>query len=120
MMTDSPTQRTLNELRKRGYTVAIVERWNPHAKIRQDLFGWMDIIAIRENEILGVQATSYTNHSARMRKLGNECVDQVSEWIAAGGVAQVWSWKKKPKMKKDGTKSLQSVWEPKITNVLGA
>jgi hypothetical protein len=35
----TPTQRSLAYLRAEGWQVAIVERWNPHARIRQDLFG---------------------------------------------------------------------------------
>ena len=42
-----PTQRTLARLRQEGaLEVAIVEHWNPHARIRQDLFGFIDILAI--------------------------------------------------------------------------
>ena len=47
-MAISPTQRTLKRLReKEEYPlVTIVERWNAFAKIRQDLFGIIDILAI--------------------------------------------------------------------------
>ena len=106
----TPTQRTLRELRTRAYTVAVVERWNAHAKLRQDLFGWMDVLAIREKEILGVQATSGSNHSARVNKLQTECDDAVAKWLAAGGRVVVWSWRSKPKIKKDGTKSKVKEW----------
>lgn len=54
----SPTQRSLEYLREQGYTVAIVEHWNPWAKIRQDLWGWCDLLAIRKNEVLAVQVTA--------------------------------------------------------------
>ena len=42
----TPTQRTLAECRRRGWTAAVVEKWNPHARIRQDLFGCIDILAV--------------------------------------------------------------------------
>jgi hypothetical protein len=42
----SPTQRTLAECRKRGWVCQVVEKWNPHARIRQDLFGCIDIVAL--------------------------------------------------------------------------
>ena len=32
----TPTQRSLKYLREQGYTVAITERWNPFARIRQE------------------------------------------------------------------------------------
>jgi len=65
----SPTQRTLRHLRAAGYPlVQVVERWNPHAKVRQDLFGVVDVLAVG-SDIVGVQATSGSNVAARVRKL---------------------------------------------------
>ena len=54
----TPTQRSLKYLREQGYTVAIVERWNAFAKIRQDLFGFIDLLAIKPGETLAVQTTA--------------------------------------------------------------
>lgn len=68
-MSASPTQRTLAELRKRGYPlVQVVERWNPFAHVRQDLFGIIDVVAVGP-DIVGVQATSASNVSARITKI---------------------------------------------------
>ena len=65
----SPTQRTLAHLRKLGYPlVQVVERWNPYARIRQDLFGIIDVVAVGE-DIVGVQATSYSNVTSRVTKI---------------------------------------------------
>lgn len=65
----SPTSRTLEHLRKAGYPlVQVVERWNPHARIRQDLFGIIDVVAVGE-DIVGVQATSASNVSKRIAKI---------------------------------------------------
>lgn len=72
----SPTQRSLAYLREQGYLVAIVERWNPHARIRQDLWGWCDLLAIRKNEVLAVQVTA-SAVSERIKKI------QESETVAA-------------------------------------
>ena len=55
-------------LRDQGYTVAIVEHYNCFTKRRHDLFGFADLLAIRENEVMLVQVTSGTNVSARDRK----------------------------------------------------
>jgi hypothetical protein len=41
-MATSPTQLSLKKLREEGYTVAVVEHWNSFARIRQDLFGFID------------------------------------------------------------------------------
>lgn len=64
----SPTQRTLQHLREAGYPlVQVVERWNPHARVRQDLFGIIDVVAVGA-DIVGVQATSGSNVSKRTAK----------------------------------------------------
>ena len=65
----TPTQRSLEALREAGYLPVVVERWNPFAKIRQDLWGWCDILAIRKGEVLAVQVTSTGNVSARVKKI---------------------------------------------------
>jgi len=65
----SPTQRSLKLLRDRGYPlVQVVERWNPHARVRQDLFGIVDVLAVGD-DIVAVQATSGSNVSKRVAKI---------------------------------------------------
>ena len=65
----SPTQRTLAEMRKRGYPlVAVTERWNPHARVRQDLYGIVDVLAVGA-DIVAIQTTSGSNVSARVAKI---------------------------------------------------
>ncbi len=91
-MTKSPTQRALADLRKLGYTVQVVERWNPYAKIRQDLFGFIDIIAMRPGELLGVQACAGASHAARREKALSE--PRLRTWLEAGGKAEIWSYAK--------------------------
>src|SRR5690554_5925617 len=67
-MAASPTQRSLQALRKAGYTAETVEKWIPGANIRRDLFGFLDILAIRDGDIVGVQATTASNLAARVAK----------------------------------------------------
>ena len=64
----TPTQRSLAYLRNEGYLVAIVEHWNPFARIRQDLFGFIDLLAIRRDETLAVQVTA-SGVSSRVHKI---------------------------------------------------
>ena len=46
-MAASPTARTLALLRREGWSQSqVVETWNPHARRRVDLLGWMDIMGI--------------------------------------------------------------------------
>jgi len=86
----TPTQRSLAALKEQGYLPTVVERWNAFAKVRQDLWGWCDILAIRKGEVLAVQVTSGSNVSARIKKI------QESETIAkireAGIRVEVHGW----------------------------
>ena len=88
----SPTQRTLAALRKAGYRAAVVERWNPHARIRQDLFGVVDVLAIRAGETLAVQACS-SRVADRVRKLADS--EALPDMRAAGWRVEVWGWTKR-------------------------
>jgi hypothetical protein len=65
----SPTQRTLAEMRRRGYLADVTERWIPGANVRRDLFGVIDVLCVGEHEVVGVQATSGDNVAARITKI---------------------------------------------------
>lgn len=66
----SPTQRSIKALRDDGWLVDIVERWiGGHIKVRKDLFGMFDLIAVRGEEVLLVQTTSGSNVAARVKKI---------------------------------------------------
>lgn len=65
----TPTQRSLKLMRDRGYMAAVTERWNPHARVRQDLFGIVDVLCLGEDDIVAVQTTSASNMSSRVRKI---------------------------------------------------
>ena len=88
----SPTARSLDRLRKMGYRAQVVEHWNPFAKRRVDLFGFIDVLAIREGEILGVQATTMDNRSKRVEKIRTH--ESVPAWLSAGGLLEVWAWRR--------------------------
>ena len=103
----SPTELTLKMLRSDGWTAQVVERWNPHAKVRQDLFGFIDIVAFKPSEgVLGVQATSYANISARKNKILNSA--KAKDWIQCAGL-YVIGWRKKARL--PGGREL---WEPTL------
>lgn len=97
----SPTQRTLAELRKRGWIAQVVEKWNPHAHVRVDLFGVIDLVAIRpttEGEpsaIVGIQACAGGggDHAERRKKILAE--PRAAAWCGAGCELEVWSWGKR-------------------------
>ena len=99
----TPTQRALAELRKLGATAAIVERWNAFAKLRQDLFGFVDVLAIVGGNIVAVQVTSGANHAARRSKILAE--PRALAWLKAGGLIEIWSTSKK------GAKGKRKLWK---------
>ena len=92
----SPTDRTLAYLRKQGYLAAVVEKWVPGANIRQDLFGFADVLAVHQvaKEFLLVQTTTAGNFSSRMKKAKGR--PELGIWLQAGGKFEVHGWSKGP------------------------
>ena len=100
----SPTQRTLAKLKMEGWTVQVVEKWNPHARIRQDFLGIIDIIALRGDRTLGVQCTTLSNLGPRVQKITES--EHIGTLRDAGWNVEAWGWRK-----------LKSGWEPKIVDL---
>lgn len=66
----SPTQKSIASLKKEGWRVAIVEKYNFHAHVRQDLFGFGDLLAVCPTEKpLIVQTTTQDHANARVEKI---------------------------------------------------
>lgn len=90
----TPTQRTLAELKKRGYYAAVVEKWIP-AKgggFRKDLFGIIDVIALHGDMTIGIQVAG-TNFSSHVKKI-LDAQEAVSAWL--GGASrrlEIWGWR---------------------------
>lgn len=100
----SPTQRSLKKWRDAGWTCAITERWNQFAKVRQDLFGFADLVVIRPAwRITAVQTTSGPNLAARIEKIRQE--PKAAIWLAAGGRIIVEGWRKV------GPRGKRKTWE---------
>lgn len=91
-MATSPTQRSLKLLREKGYTVAVVEHWNSFVNKRFDLFGFIDLLALKDGETLAVQTTSYSNVSARINKIADH--ENVAAVRKAGWSIHVHGWHK--------------------------
>lgn len=68
-MATSPTQLTLRDMRGRGYHAEIVEKYNSFTRTKNDLLGFVDVLCFGTGEIVGVQTTSYSNLSARLKKI---------------------------------------------------
>lgn len=91
----TPTSRTLKYLRDDGWTAEVVEKWIPGANIRKDLFGFIDVMAIRDDETLAVQVTSGGNVSARIKKI--EDIETLAAVRKAGWGIEVHGWRKNAK-----------------------
>ena len=89
----SPTAQSIALLKKEGYTVKIVEKWNPWSKTRQDLWG-MDIVAIKSGipGVLGIQATSRGNVSTRIKKI--MALPEAKLFVECSNKLEVWGWDK--------------------------
>lgn len=99
------TAKTMAEMRKRGYLVEKVEQTIPKSFIKRDLFGCIDVIGICGPVTLAVQATSYSNISARVKKIQVEKADELARMMAAGWKVEVWGWMLRPLRK--GSKAMR-------------
>ncbi len=107
MSKTSPTKRTLDWLRDHGFDAGVVERFNTFTKRRHDLFGWIDIVAIKGSLTVGVQATSSDNLAARVTKAAE--IPQCEAWAKEGN-RQAWffGWRK------GGAAGKRKVWTCRI------
>jgi hypothetical protein len=64
----SPAQRSKRLMESEGYTVDVVEHWNAFAHKRFDLFGFLDLLCVKD-KVVGVQTTTASNMSARRKKI---------------------------------------------------
>lgn len=92
----SPTQRTLKACKEMGRITGIVERFNAHVGefgIRQDLFGFIDIICIDPTQgIVAIQSCGQ-DFSGHIKKLLEERNEAVYEWLKHARV-ELWGWRK--------------------------
>lgn len=88
----NPNKLTLDALRIAGWVAAPVEQWVPHTAIRRDLFGFLDILAVKGVVTLGIQATSRGNVADRMKKVMTH--ENFPAVAIAGWKVEVWGWDK--------------------------
>ena len=113
----------MRHLRQEGHICAVVERWLAYASrptrptgqgppgIRQDLFGFIDIISLAPDGIIGIQCTTGAGHPQHKAKiLANEVAP---EWIKSGGRIQLWTWRKL--LVKRGGKAM--LWTPRVEEI---
>ena len=91
----TPTQRSLALLRERNWAPWVVERWIAPVKRRLDLWNVIDILCMTEGHVIGVQTTSGSNVSARVKKI-REC-EYFEKMKAANIQLLVHGWRKNSK-----------------------
>lgn len=111
----SPTQRSLAHLRKEGWTVCVVEKFNSFCKIRIDAFGFGDLLAIRPAttdctgakiaQIALVQATADNGGHMANRRTKILSLAESAEWKRAGGIILLHAWGKK------GARGERKTWQ---------
>jgi hypothetical protein len=67
-----------------------VERWIQAIKQRKDLFGFVDVLAVKDGNTLAIQATTGSNHADRVKKV--KASPLLPAVLAAGWIVEVWSW----------------------------
>ena len=106
----SPTQRTLKALRDQGFVCGMVERWQAQSGVRQDLFGFIDIICMTDAGVLAVLSTG-TAFSEHYKKITHDCAIHARQWIQMPNARlQLWGWRKVKKVR--GGK--QMVYRPRV------
>jgi hypothetical protein len=94
----TPTALSLRLLRADGWLVDVCERWVPTGngvgKVRKDLFGLVDLVALRGDTTMGVQTTSNSNVNARLNKINDdEHRSALHALQAAGWLIVVHGWR---------------------------
>jgi hypothetical protein len=102
-MASKPTQRCLKDLKDLGFERQVVERFCIFSKRRIDLFGIIDILAIGQGSVLGVQVTSGSNHAARRTKALAE--PRLRKWVGSGARFELWSYSKR------GERGKRKTWQ---------
>lgn len=128
-MADTPTSRTLNECRKRGWAPGVVERWKPGFRknaqtgeseqipygTRVDFLGFADIMALDgQPGYLAIQACIGAHLSARLQKA--LAVPELKQHLEAGNRFQVWGWREV--WIDTSAKTKRKTWKPKIVSVV--
>lgn len=104
----SPTERALAYYRAQGCECVKLERYNHYARIRQDIWG-ADILVRHGRKLVAIQATSGSNHSARVKKsIANPLV---ANWLKGDAGFEVFSESKR------GARGMPKKWTQRITQL---
>lgn len=90
---------SITHAKSMNWLIDKTERWIPYAKIKKDLFGFIDLLAIDpEYNIYGIQTTTYANMNARIDKILNH--ENYKRVKNSKIQITIWAWKKITKKNK--------------------
>ena len=119
-MPDNPTRRTLNHFKARDWVHGRVEFYNPKTQRSRDFLGFVDVLAIDPDRLgsLAIQVTSYSNISARVRKICDdpETRRKAAAWLRSKNRLEVWGWKEFDKIEMSGP-FLGCRWRPRFVEI---
>ncbi len=105
----------MEEARRRGFTIGVVERYIHARRIRMDYLGVIDLIAISPVNTIGIQACSGCDHAKHRTKLLESIYTAI--WLESPHrKLAIWSWRKK-KIKRGGVAYRWHLREDEITLV---
>ena len=90
-----PGSRSMKWCREQGFIVEKVEHWNSFARIRQDLFGFADLIVLDGSQgSCLIQVTTKSNFIARRYKILKEAAVRIKAmaWLTAGNRIVIHGW----------------------------
>lgn len=97
-------ERTLSVCKELNFMVAKVEHFNTFAGVRQDLFGFIDLIAIHPRYgTIGIQVCG-KDWSSHIKKLTGQRREALILWLASGSRCILVGWRQ---LKTDG-------WQPRV------
>ena len=104
-MASIPSSRTLELLRRNGFYADMVER-RVHKFVTKDFLGFIDMIGCSPTAgiTVGIQATSRSNQSSRMKKVleSPELTENCLAFLQAGNFFEVWGWGKRNRKTQSG------------------
>lgn len=82
----NPTKRVKEELTALGYAVGDCETFVYGKKLKKDMFGWVDLVAVGNGHVYFIQACAETDISKRYRKILEQDAENgsVSKALEAG------------------------------------
>jgi hypothetical protein len=90
----SLNQRTIALYAEQGYKCEVVESYNAFTKRKKDLFGIFDVLAVGNEQTIGIQITSKSNMSTRIKKIQES--EFLPELLRSNWRIVVIGWFKKP------------------------